>query len=126
MPYLPLGAHIEMLRILPYLGSKALLLLITALSVHVSLSPPNPPVKKEDQIYSVQKLWIGSKTRTTYNSPIIEFESHFEKVVLWVTFCSKVCQKRLFFFEKNVDHSIVDGLGRGAFKYSCVGRSVVQ
>jgi hypothetical protein len=89
-----------MLRILPYLGSKALLLLITALSVHISLSPPNPPVKKEDQNYFVQQLGIGSKTHTSLNprnSPIIGIESPFEKVVLWVTFCSKVCQKRLFF-----------------------------
>lgn len=82
-----------MLPILPYLGSKALLLFITALSVHVSLSPPNPPVKKEDRIYFVQKLGLGSKTRTISNprnSPIIGITSPFEKVVLWVTFFSKL------------------------------------
>ena len=52
---------------------KMTLLLITAVSVHVSLSPPNPPVKSEE-------CCSGTK----------ETDTIFEKFVQSITYCSKV------------------------------------
>ena len=48
---------------------KISLLLLTGLSTHLSLSPPNPPAPK--------KQCVAKKTL-------------FERCILWVTFCSKV------------------------------------
>lgn len=55
------------------LAAKMTLLLITAVSVHVSLSPPNPPVKSEE-------CCSGTK----------ETDTVFEKCVQSITYCSKV------------------------------------
>ena len=55
------------------LATKMTLLFITAVSVHVSLSPPNPPVKSEE-------CCSGTK----------ETDTIFEKFVHSVTYCSKV------------------------------------
>ena len=55
------------------LVAKMALLLITAVSVHVSLSPPNPPVKSEE-------CCSGTKGTDTI----------FEKFVQSITYCSKV------------------------------------
>jgi hypothetical protein len=51
---------------------KSIVLLTTALSVHLSLSPPNPPVKRDE--------CTGSRTHTI-----------FERLIQWITFASKVC-----------------------------------
>jgi len=51
---------------------KMTLLLVTAVSVHVSLSPPNPPVKSEE-------CCSGTK----------ETDTIFEKFVQSITYCSK-------------------------------------
>ncbi|SRR6266550_1031903 len=50
---------------------KSIALLTTALSVHLSLSPPNPPVKRDE--------CTGSRTHTI-----------FERLIQWITFASKV------------------------------------
>lgn len=50
---------------------KSIALLTTALSVHLSLSPPNPPVKRDE--------CAGSRTHTI-----------FERLIQWITFASKV------------------------------------
>ena len=50
---------------------KSIALLTTAVSVHLSLSPPNPPVKREE--------CTGSRTNTI-----------FERLIQWITFSSKV------------------------------------
>ena len=55
------------------LAAKMTLLLMTAISVHVSLSPPNPPVKSEE-------CCSGTK----------ETDTIFEKFVQSITYCSKV------------------------------------
>ncbi|KAF8347374.1 hypothetical protein F5887DRAFT_915691 [Amanita rubescens] len=49
---------------------KSIALLTTALSVHLSLSPPNPPVKRDE--------CTGSRTHTI-----------FERLIQWITFASK-------------------------------------
>jgi len=49
---------------------KSIALLVTAISVHVSLSPPNPPVKRNE--------CTGSRTHT-----------FFERLIQWITFTSK-------------------------------------
>ncbi|KAF8634710.1 hypothetical protein AX15_000765 [Amanita polypyramis BW_CC] len=49
---------------------KSIALFTTALSVHLSLSPPNPPVKRDE--------CAGSRTNTI-----------FERLIQWITFCSK-------------------------------------
>lgn len=54
------------------LSAKMILLLITAVSVHVSLSPPNPPVKSHE-------CCSGTK----------ETDTMFEKFVQSITYCSK-------------------------------------
>ena len=59
---------------------KILALLVTGFSVHVSLSPPNPPAPP--------KLRLAASRKTL-----------FERCVRWVTFCSKVsssCPKLRF------------------------------
>lgn len=66
------------------LAAKLTLLSITAVSVHVSLSPPNPPVKSEE-------CCSGTK----------ETDTIFEKFVHSITYCSKVrftLRDILFFF----------------------------
>jgi protein-S-isoprenylcysteine O-methyltransferase Ste14 len=49
---------------------KSIALLMTATSVHLSLSPPNPPVKRDE--------CTGSRTHT-----------FFERLIQWITFTSK-------------------------------------
>lgn len=56
-----------------FAGAKILLLLLTAASVHRSLSPPNPSVKSEE---------CCSGTAGT--------DTLFERVVQSITYCSKV------------------------------------
>lgn len=55
---------------------KITALLVTGLSVHVSLSPPNPPAPP--------KLRLAAARKTL-----------FERCVRWVTFCSKVSSSHL-------------------------------
>lgn len=55
---------------------QTFLLLLAAISVHLSLSPPNPPVKPKEYATTVKKTL-------------------FEIFVQSVTFCSKVSQRTL-------------------------------
>lgn len=54
--------------------AKAISLLVTAICVHLSLSPPNPPVRKEECYCQKENV-----------------NTLFETFIQYITFCSKVC-----------------------------------